>query len=171
MQDSLWCYDCHDTCKILLWLVTISTLIQFGSDLLTCLKQCFSLIMIMKVISFQLYFITRMLFIFRDRKIIKNSTHLPLDKMSAILQMIVSDAFSWMKSFVFWLKFHLSLFLRVQLTITQAIIWPILTWFADTYAALGGDELRNGLVLIRQLTHRGLVTQYDVRDLGEHWLR
>ena len=46
-------------------------------------------------------------------------THLPLDKMAAILQTIFSNAFSWMKSFVFWLTFHLSLFLRVQLVITQ----------------------------------------------------
>ena len=46
-------------------------------------------------------------------------THLPLDKMAAISQKIFSDAFLWMKSFVFWLKFHWSLFLRVQLTITQ----------------------------------------------------
>ena len=30
-----------------------------------------------------------------------------------------SDAFSWMESSVFWLKFHWSLFLRVQLAITQ----------------------------------------------------
>ena len=37
-------------------------------------------------------------------------THLPLDKMAAILQTMFSDAFSWMKSFVFWLKFHWSLF-------------------------------------------------------------
>ena len=29
-----------------------------------------------------------------------------------------------MKSFVFWLKFHWSLFLRVQLTITQHQCWP-----------------------------------------------
>ena len=46
-------------------------------------------------------------------------THLPLDKMVAISQTIFSDAFSWKKSFVFWWKFHWSLFLRVQLTITQ----------------------------------------------------
>ena len=46
-------------------------------------------------------------------------THLPLDKMAAISQTIFSDAFSWMKSFVFWLKFHWSVFLRVQLTITK----------------------------------------------------
>ena len=52
--------------------------------------------------------------------------------MAAISQMIYSDAFSWMKSFVFWLKFHWSLLLRVQLigldnglarNKWQAIIW------------------------------------------------
>ena len=32
---------------------------------------------------------------------------------------IFSDAFSWMKSFVFWLKFHWILFLRAQFTLTQ----------------------------------------------------
>ena len=44
-----------------------------------------------------------------------------LDKMAAISQTIFSDAFSSMKNFVFWLKFHWNLFLRVQLTITE--IW------------------------------------------------
>ena len=83
-------------------------------------------------------------------------TLLPLDKIAAISQKTFSDAFSWMKSFVFWLIFHWSLFLSVQLTITQhcfidnglasyrrqAIIWtnadPI-HW--RIYAALGRDEL------------------------------
>ena len=46
-------------------------------------------------------------------------TDLPMDKMAAISQTIYSDAFSWMKSLVFWLKFHWSLFQRVQLTIIQ----------------------------------------------------
>ena len=46
-------------------------------------------------------------------------THLPLDKMAAILQKTFSDAFSWRKSFLFWLKFHWTLFLWVHLTITQ----------------------------------------------------
>ena len=63
-------------------------------------------------------------------------THLPLDKMAAISQTIFSDAFLWLKSCVFWLKLHWSLFVRVQLTINniglddglapnrrQAIIW------------------------------------------------
>ena len=34
-----------------------------------------------------------------------------------------SDAFSWMKRFVFWFKFHWSLFLRDQLTMTQHWFW------------------------------------------------
>ena len=46
-------------------------------------------------------------------------THLPLDEMAAISQTIFSDPFLWMKIFVFGLNFHWSLFLRVQLTITQ----------------------------------------------------
>ena len=44
---------------------------------------------------------------------------LPLDKMATTSQMIFSYAFSWMKSFVVWLKFDWGLFPRVQLTITQ----------------------------------------------------
>ena len=79
----------------------------------------------------------------------------PLDKMAAILQIFFSDVLSWMKNVVFWLQFHWSLFLRVQLTITQhcldnglapnrrqAIIWTnadSLRW--RIYAALVGDEL------------------------------
>ena len=47
-------------------------------------------------------------------------SHLPLNKKAdGIWQMIFSTAFLWMKSFVFWLRFNWSLFLRVQLTITQ----------------------------------------------------
>ena len=46
-------------------------------------------------------------------------THLPLDKMATISQMTDSNAFSWIKTFVFWFEFHWRLFLRVQLTISQ----------------------------------------------------
>ena len=46
-------------------------------------------------------------------------THLPLDKMAAISQTIFSNAFSWIKNLVFWLKFHWRLFPGVQLTILQ----------------------------------------------------
>ena len=70
-----------------------------------------------------------------------------------------------MKNFIFWLKFLLSLFLMVQLTIThigldnglapnrlQAIIWTIadpIHW--HIYAALGGDELNPSEQLVSSL--------------------
>ena len=46
-------------------------------------------------------------------------THWGRDKIDAILQTTFWDAFSWMKSFVFWFKIHWSLFLRFQLRINQ----------------------------------------------------
>ena len=46
-------------------------------------------------------------------------THWGRDKMAAISQTTLSSAFSWMKMLEFRLKFHWSLFLRVQLTIFQ----------------------------------------------------
>ena len=46
-------------------------------------------------------------------------THWGRDKMDAIPQTIFSNAFSWMKMYKFRLKFHWSLFPRVQLTIFQ----------------------------------------------------
>ena len=46
-------------------------------------------------------------------------THWSRDKMAAFSQTTLSNAFSWMKILEFRLKFHWSLFLRVQLTIFQ----------------------------------------------------
>ena len=43
----------------------------------------------------------------------------PLGQNGPDFANIFSDAFSWTKNFVYWLKCHWSLFLRVQLTITQ----------------------------------------------------
>ena len=45
--------------------------------------------------------------------------HLPRDKMVTILKTVFSHTLSLMTSFVSWLQNHWSLFLRVQLTITQ----------------------------------------------------
>ena len=42
-----------------------------------------------------------------------------LDKMAPLSQTAVSNPFSCMKHFLFWFKFHRSLFLGVQLTINQ----------------------------------------------------
>ena len=46
-------------------------------------------------------------------------THWSRDKMAAIFQTTYLKAFSWMKMYEFWLKFHWSLFLRIQLTTFQ----------------------------------------------------
>ena len=46
-------------------------------------------------------------------------THWGRDKMAAIFQTTFSNAFSWMKMFKFRLRFHWSLFPRVQLIILQ----------------------------------------------------
>ena len=46
-------------------------------------------------------------------------THCGRDKMAANSQTTLSNAFSWMKISEFWLKFHWSLFVSVQLTIFQ----------------------------------------------------
>ena len=46
-------------------------------------------------------------------------THWGRDKMDALPQTTFWSAFSWMKTFEFRLKFHLSLFPRVQLIIFQ----------------------------------------------------
>ena len=44
-------------------------------------------------------------------------THWGRDKMAAVFQTMFSIAFSWMKMFEFRLKFHLSLFTWVELTL------------------------------------------------------
>ena len=55
----------------------------------------------------------------KNAQIEASGDHFPRDKMDAVSQTIFSEAFSWIKRFVFWLKSHWSLFLRVQLTIIQ----------------------------------------------------
>ena len=49
----------------------------------------------------------------------RHLTHWGGDKMAAISQTTLSNAFSWMKILEFRLKLHWSLFLRIQLTIFQ----------------------------------------------------
>ena len=44
------------------------------------------------------------------------SSHWGWDKMDAILQMMLSDAFYWMKMYQFHIIFHWNLFLRFELT-------------------------------------------------------
>ena len=73
-------------------------------------------------------------------------THLLFDKMATISQKTFIIAMSWMKIFVFWFKFHRSLFLRIQLNnsaMVQVMAWrqrcdkplsePRLTQCTDAY--------------------------------------
>ena len=52
-------------------------------------------------------------------KLTAKLTHWGRDKMAAIFQTTFSNAFSWVKMYEFRLRFHWSLFPRVQLTICQ----------------------------------------------------
>ena len=82
-------------------------------------------------------------------------THWGRDKMAAISQTTLSNAFSWMKKLEFRLKFQWSLFIRVQLIIFQhwfrwwlgafqATIHYLNQWWLDyrrIYGSLGLNEL------------------------------
>ena len=76
-------------------------------------------------------------------------THWGWDKIDSIWYTILSGAFSWMKSYVFWLRFHWSLFFSHKYPIdnipalVQTMAWhrkgdkplsePMLTQFVDAY--------------------------------------
>ena len=82
-------------------------------------------------------------------------THWGWDKMAAVSQTTLSNAFSWMKMLEFGLRFHWSLFPRVQLTIfhhwfrwwlgaDQATSHYLNQWwfiYWSIYASLGLNEL------------------------------
>ena len=83
-------------------------------------------------------------------------THWGRDKMAAVFQTTFSIAFSWIKMYVFRLKFHWSLFLRVQLTWSsigsdnglapsrlQAIIWTNGGYFTDAYICVARPQWVN----------------------------
>ena len=90
--------------------------------------------------------------------------HWGRDKMATVSQTTLSNAFSWMKMLEFRLRFHWSLFLRVQLTIiqhwfrwwlgaVQATSHYLNQWWLDCrriYASLGLNELRNYINIKQQ---------------------
>ena len=53
-------------------------------------------------------------------------THWGRDKMAAVWQTTLSNAFSWMQMLEFRLRFHWSLFLRAQLAIFQPLSKPMM---------------------------------------------
>ena len=76
--------------------------------------------------------------VFMDQKHLRIPlTHLPLHKMGTILQMIFSDAFSWMKIFIFWLKFHWGLFLM------SLFHWPVTP--LCSYAVRKNEQIRSNI--------------------------
>ena len=95
------------------------------------------------------------------------------DKMAAVSQTSLSNTFSWMKMFEFWLQFDWSLFLRVQLTILQH-------WFRLWLAA---DQVTSHCLnqwwfdhwhiyeSLNELTHLPLVPHICVSESGQHWFR
>ena len=86
-----------------------------------------------------------------------NITHWDRDKIDAISQTTFSDAFSWMKMCEFLLRFHWSLFPRIQYCSIgsdnglvparrQAIIWTNDLVYQRIYASLGLNELTIALI-------------------------
>ena len=87
-------------------------------------------------------------------------THWGRDKIAAVSQTTLSNAFSWMKMLEFWLRFQWSWFLRVLLTIFQHWFWQWLgadqatshylnqCWLDHwrIYASLGLNELKQTVV-------------------------
>ena len=92
--------------------------------------------------------------------------------MAAISHTTVSNAFSWMKSFVFQFKFHWGFFSRVQLTINQNR-WQAITWTNANpghwriYAAIGGDELT---LVVMYLFGEKYVYIYAFSIISQHWI-
>ena len=109
-----------------------------------------------------------------NRQEVTSLTHWGQDKMAAIFQTTVSNGFSLMKMYEFRLKFHWSLFPRVQLTIfqhwfrkwlgaVQATSHYLNQWwlvYRRIYASLGLNELK----MFKCIPVHGLISTYTLRS-------
>ena len=86
-------------------------------------------------------------------------THCGRDKMDAISQTTFSNAFSWMKMFEYRLKFHWSLFLRVQLTMSQH-------WFR---LWLRADQATSHYLDQCWLHYRCIYASLGLNELMQNW--
>ena len=86
-------------------------------------------------------------------------THWGQDKMAAISQMTLSNAFSWMKMLEFRLRFHWSLFLRVQLTTIQH-------WFRQW---LGAGQATSHYLNQWWLDHWRIYASIGLNELSKIW--
>ena len=82
-------------------------------------------------------------------------THWGRDIIAVISQTTFSNAFSWMKNFVFWFEFHWGLFLRVQSTIIQH-------WFRKWF---GADQATS-----HYLNHCWLSSMTHICGTRERWV-
>ena len=121
-------------------------------------------------------------------------THWGRDKMASVLQTTLSNTFSWMRLLQLRLRFHWSLFPRVQSTIFQHWFrWLLCAdqvtnhylnqWWFDyrcIYLSLGLNELIaptpdgskwqiRSCKISWHLTDCGLATSYSLKYLGQHW--
>ena len=87
-------------------------------------------------------------------------THWGRDEMNNISQTTFSNVFSSMKMFEFWLKFHWSLFPRVQLTIFQH-------WFRWW---LGAVQATSHNLNQWWLVYRGIYASLGLNELTFWWL-
>ena len=92
-------------------------------------------------------------------------THWGRDKMATIFQTTFSNAFSWMKMFKFRLRFHWSLFPRVQLTIFQ----HRLRWWIGAVQATSHYLNHRWLVYRRVYASFGL-NELIVDDSDRHYI-
>ena len=67
--------------------------------------------------------VTSLYVMYMSCTMMRSLTHWGRDKMDAIFQTTFSNGFYWMKMYEFQLKFHWSLLLKVQLTISQHWVW------------------------------------------------
>ena len=89
-----------------------------------------------------------------------NSTQWGRDKMAAVSQTTLSNAFSWMKMLEFRLKFIWSLFLRVQLTI-----------FHQWFRLSPGDKPLSEPMMVRLPTHICVVRpQWVLMGIGKNMI-
>ena len=80
--------------------------------------------------------------------------HPPLDKMAAILADDISNAFPWIKLYEFRLKFHWSLFPKVQIRIFQIMAW----------CRPGDEPLSKPTMSLFLLTHICVTRSQRVKD-------
>ena len=108
---------------------------------------------------------------------------LRLRQMDAIFQTTFSNAFSWMKMYEFWLRFHWSLFPRVKITTfqhwfrqclgaDQATSHYLNQWWKvywSIYASLGLSELILDMMALKNRSYWHLICSHISMIANRKW--